>query len=370
MSDRDNLESESDQPPEKKAKSHYDTLSSHQTQQSSQGSQNIIIETGHHQDQLNTRHTINVISQGGTYDEVVYEYSKSHSISLLYVALTRVTSLEGLFICNSQDNLRFYHGRRVDPSVSSLQQEFKRLSLNKLTTLQGLITEFINSRNKLTIYTLNCQSLRKHTTDLQDSICQRSNFLLLTETWLPADESVDLPNFHCIAKFKRQNVRAAGVAIYKNNNTSHITTFNMDLVIQNATEVHVSQTSIGDICASHVKLEDGSELMMIVVYISPDKKINDIISFLHERLFPYSHRGSITFKTNKDKLPLILAGDFNVNFAKDESTPLITFLQVEFQFQINNNPREPTTRYGTTIDAVFIRYLDNVMSNTFVTYFS
>ncbi|XP_044592974.1 uncharacterized protein LOC123270885 [Cotesia glomerata] len=61
MSDRDNLESESDQPPEKKAKSHYDTLSSHQTQQSSQGSQNIIIETGHHQYQLNTRHNINVI---------------------------------------------------------------------------------------------------------------------------------------------------------------------------------------------------------------------------------------------------------------------------------------------------------------------
>ncbi|XP_072947697.1 uncharacterized protein [Epargyreus clarus] len=61
MSDRDNLESESDQPSAKKAKSHYDTPSSHQTQQSSQGSQNIIIETGRHQDQLNTRHTINVI---------------------------------------------------------------------------------------------------------------------------------------------------------------------------------------------------------------------------------------------------------------------------------------------------------------------
>lgn len=83
-----------------------------------------------------------------------------------------------------------------------------------------------------------------------------------------------------------------------------------------------------------------------------------------------SHRGSIIFKTNKDKLPLILAGDFNVNFAKDESTPLITFLQEEFQLQINNNPRDPTTRYGTTIDAVFMRYLDNVMSNNCVTYFS
>ncbi|XP_044593082.1 uncharacterized protein LOC123270963 [Cotesia glomerata] len=200
--------------------------------------------------------------QGGTYDEVVYEYSKSHSIPLLYVALTRVTSAEGLFICNSTDDLRFYHGRRVDPSVSSLQHEFERLSLNRLTTLQGLITDFMNSRNKLTIYTLNCQSLRKYAADLQDSICRNSNFLLLTETWCPANEAVDLCNFHCIAKFKRQNVRAAGV--------------------QNATEVHVSQTSIGDMCASHVKLEDGSELIMIVVNISPNNKMDHIISFLHE----------------------------------------------------------------------------------------
>ena len=94
--------------------------------------------------------------------------------------------------------------------------------------------------------------------------------------------------------------------------------------------------------------------------------MDDIIVFLLERLFPYSHRDSIVFKTNKDKLPLILAGDFNVNFAKNESMPLIMFLQEEFQLQINNNPREPTTKYGTTIDAVFIRYLDNVMSNTFI----
>lgn len=77
-------------------------------------------------------------------------------------------------------------------------------------------------------------------------------------------------------------------------------------------------------------------------------------------------KGSIIFKTNKHKLPLILAGVFNVNFARAESMPLMTFLQKEFQLQINNNPRESTTKYGTTIDAVFVRYLDNVLSNTFV----
>lgn len=99
---------------------------------------------------------------------------------------------------------------------------------------------------------------------------------------------------------------------------------------------------------------------MVVVYISPNKKINNIILFLHKKLFPYRHRGSMIIKNNKHELPLILTGDFNVNFLKDESMPLITFLQEKFQLQINNNPREYTS-YGTTIDAVIIRYLDNVM---------
>ena len=40
----------------------------------------------------------------------------------------------------------------------------------------------------------------------------------------------------------------------------------MDLAFQNATEVH------GDMCASNVKLADGSELIMISVYISPNTK--------------------------------------------------------------------------------------------------
>ena len=69
---------------------------------------------------------------------------------------------------------------------------------------------------------LNYQSLRKHSTDLQDSICRNSNFLLLTETWCSADESVDLPNFHCMAKFKRQNVRAAVLLPFTKTTILHI----------------------------------------------------------------------------------------------------------------------------------------------------
>lgn len=55
---------------------------------------------------------------------------------------------------------------------------------------------------------------QKHTSNLQDSITQNSNFLPVSEIGRATDEPVDLPNFNCIAKFN-DNVKAAGVTIYK-----------------------------------------------------------------------------------------------------------------------------------------------------------
>jgi hypothetical protein len=219
--------------------------------------------------------------------------------------------------------------------VESLQEEFKRLSLNTLTTLQTDITNFMTSREGLTIYILNCQSLNKHALDLNDSISQKSNFLLLSETWLPDDKSFELPNFNCIAHFKRKNVRAAGVAIYQNSNISHTLATNIDLMVQNATEINASQAPVGHLCASQIVMDDGKRFLMVIVYISPNQKINNIIAFLLRRLLPYSHEGSMLLKENLDKLPLILAGDFNVDFARENLLPLITFLQ---RAQIKRNP--------------------------------
>lgn len=51
-------------------------------------------------------------SQGITYSEVVYEYDKKHSQSLLYFASSRVTitSIEGLWITTDGGDTTFYHG--------------------------------------------------------------------------------------------------------------------------------------------------------------------------------------------------------------------------------------------------------------------
>ncbi|GFW05775.1 ATP-dependent DNA helicase [Trichonephila clavipes] len=71
-------------------------------------------------------------SQGNTYPKIVYEYDRRHSQSLLYVALSSVTSTEGLHIATKNNDKTFYHCRRQSSSTIDLQEEFKRLSLNKL----------------------------------------------------------------------------------------------------------------------------------------------------------------------------------------------------------------------------------------------
>lgn len=70
-----------------------------------------------------------------------------------------------------------------------------------------------------------------------------------------------------------------------------------------------------------------------------------------------------------DGLPMILPEDFNFNFATNGSVPLGTFLEQKFDFKINNESIELTTRYGTTFDVVFSKFFDSITSNSFVTHF-
>ena len=62
---------------------------------------------------------------------------------------------------------------------------------------------------------------------------------------------------------------------------------------------------------------------------------------------------------------MILSGDFNINFAEDKNLLLITFLNETLDLTMSNDRKLNTTKYKT-IDAVFIRYLDNFQSNIFV----
>ena len=63
--------------------------------------------------------------QGATFNEIVYEYDKKHSQQLVYVALSRVTPIEGLYIMTGRNNPTFYHGQRESTSVIDYKMNSK-----------------------------------------------------------------------------------------------------------------------------------------------------------------------------------------------------------------------------------------------------
>lgn len=195
--------------------------------------------------------------------------------------------------------------------------------------------------------------------------------MLLTETWLDNDENVSIPNFTCVVKYKRPNIRAGGVAIYHNEcDALNIDTPHFHMSAINSTAHTVSLTEIGDISLSKCKLSNGKEIVIAAIYISPNQKLDDIMYFIQSSLLMYTHGGAALLGRGDDEIPLILGGDFNVNFAEDASLPLLHFLREKFGLDMNNDRNIATTKSGTTIDAIFSRNLHHLESRTYVSYFS
>lgn len=209
--------------------------------------------------------------------------------------------------------------------------------------------------------------------DLTDSIISNSNILLLSETRMLNNETISVPNFNCVAQFQRQKYRSGGVAIlqHQNDNTNFITR-NMSLQFRRneLNEVHAEFSDIGEICSSHLAMQDGQTLVLIAIYISPGHSVKDIINFIARSLMIYSEYGSKFTGSNEHTMPIILGGDFNCNFKDEKSKPLVDFLTDKFNLKMNNDPNSATTKTGTTIDAIFTRFIEKIQSKTFLSYFS
>ncbi|XP_044594073.1 uncharacterized protein LOC123271741 [Cotesia glomerata] len=310
-------------------------------------------------------------SQGGTFEEIVYQYDKNHPQQLLYVALSRVTTIEKLYIVTINNTATLFHGRCEPAALRPLKLEYERLSANPLVTLESQLLEFITKKPGLSIYTFNIQSLRAHNNDIIDKVAANSNILLLSETWTRDDEDISIPNFNCIVKYKRSNIRSGGVAIYQNNNdTTHIVTPSMDISLHHLQSVGVQHCAVGEICAAECKTENGQSIMLISIYISPNQPIGKITQFIHRSLIPFSAAVAAELNQGLEKQAMILSGDFNINFSSESGAILIDFLKTKFDLSINNNPNEPTKKHGTTIDAVFSRYLHTIETKIFISHFS
>ena len=166
------------------------------------------------------------------------------------------------------------------------------------------------------------------------------------------EEQFNIPNFNFVLSYKRPEVLAAGIAIY--HNTQDVSY--MDIHTKFTKSIGVNVSDVGEICIAHYNSKIEQYILMVAIYISPRKSM--IQKFLFENLTIYTKEGSEIlekrFGKAYDNEPMILSGDFNIKFADDKNLPLIDFV---------NDKKHSATKYKTTIDAVFTRYLDEFQSH-------
>ncbi|XP_077277313.1 uncharacterized protein LOC143905647 [Temnothorax americanus] len=313
-------------------------------------------------------------SQGGTFNEIIYNYHKSQDQQLVYVALSRVTSINGLYLTNNTNDYKFYHYKENNsPKIIDLRNELQRLGNYKLTTVCEKAKQFLcNAINSIMSY--NVQSLRAHSADLErDTILQNINLLALNETWLNNDERLNIEGFKWITQFKRKDVRAGGVAIYEKNEAETMARPHRLMKGDGENELRLADADkYGDICAVQAKI-DNKKCLVMSVYINPNTSMENIIDFISRNLLAYSPNvcklGSILEKKDYNDTPIILAGDFNLDVSKRENEKFLELMRNKFGLHFLSN-KESTTMGGSCIDMVFTRHVDNLSCYRYISYFS
>jgi len=117
--------------------------------------------------------------------------------------MSRVTSLDGLYMTNATNDFTFYHGSgSVAPGVREVGDEYLRLERHELPTLEKKAIRFMPYRRdredkQETTFAIshNVQSIHAHKDVETDDVLTRSDYLVLNETWMDSDSLVSLNNY-------------------------------------------------------------------------------------------------------------------------------------------------------------------------------
>lgn len=304
-------------------------------------------------------------SQGGTYDKVVFEYSKNLQTSLVYVGLSRATTLSGLYLTNEQNEHIFHHCSE-NANYAELKTEFKRLenvSLN--TVLDKAINFFETDIDKLNFCYMNVQSLYSHNSDIvRDDAIQNSDILALSETWLD-DEKNDVPieGYKCITRYKRSAIRAGGVAIYESNKSTLLQCHRVDF-----DELHSVK---GDVCCARMLTSNKIQFCVVTIYASCGTSLVDLEKLFDVALWRFNKNMKhlrISQDNNLSECPVILCGDLNINMFSPEGQKLLEYAKQNHDVELLTN-KIVTTRNNTCIDYVFTKGI-SVDILPYVSYFS
>lgn len=269
-------------------------------------------------------------AQGKTLDHVVVCMKGSYKAGQMYTALSRVKTLEGLYILGELS-------RTCSKIDKHIQNEMSRLRTTKLFNIRSPTALTVDTQVQLSL--LNINSLKPHLLCLQkDEALSMSHICCLTETWLKESDKNDilqLTESHQMYRRDRPSVGATtahgGVAIYIKE---------LFHVLQ---EYDIDSISLEYIALLLEHRANGHRILVVNVYNSPSTPIT---AFLHSfdkllAILPVRH------------LPTFLVGDFNIN-AVSKSSSFTKLQQVTKHYGFVQYVDKPTHRSGNTLDHIYI----------------
>jgi hypothetical protein len=135
-------------------------------------------------------------SQGTTFDKIVFNYEWGLDQQLVYVGLSRVTSIHWLSLTNHNSDYTFNHWK----GSSTPKIKYLRLERHKQLNITDRAKQFLQrvSSEDFTMTALNSQSLPSHSADVStDPVLGSTDVLALTETWTDNEETVPVDGYKC-----------------------------------------------------------------------------------------------------------------------------------------------------------------------------
>jgi hypothetical protein len=113
--------------------------------------------------------------------------------------------------------------------------------------------------------------------------------------------------------------------------------------------------SCGDVCAAECPV-NGQKVLVVTVYVSPNTLSDDWKSLIFSNLAGYSSEVCKMFKflatRGCEDMPVIVAGDFNVNVKDNYNAELVEFTKDSFELDVLSDLSQGTTRSNSCISVV------------------
>ena len=258
--------------------------------------------------------------QGKTFPKIVFSFQllkqRRFNSGQVYVALSRVTSLEGLYLTGQFNKNSITFDQRAYN-----EYEYMRNNLKLVTGIDSVSCE----ENSLTFSLLNIRSLKKHSVDIKyDQSLMKSNIIFLTETQLTSESDLSSIVNH-LPRFSFQFNSA------DNHRFSSLASA-CDEDVQITTLENIDGASLYSI--SHRIFE--TPINVILIYRQNRMKQEDFLYLLQ-------HLQGLV-----DNVHIIL-GDFNVDYLKTNSEFLRNYLD-NYKMIVEM----PTHISGSLIDHIYI----------------